>query len=120
MGVYGWGLVGLCMFLGSIIGRSLGLLIGIDGDIGGVGFAMLMLIFLINYLEKKDIHLHDKTKEGIKFLSALYIPIVVAMASIQDVVGALSGGMVAIIAGALATLLSLLLVPVLSKLTTKK
>ena len=39
----------------------------------------------------------------------MYIPIVVAMSSIQNVVAALSGGMVAILGGALAVVLGFLL-----------
>lgn len=44
----------------------------------------------------------------------MYIPIVVAMSSIQNVVAALSGGMVAILGGTLAVVLGFLLIPVLS------
>lgn len=51
---------------------------------------------------------------GIKFWASMYIPIVVAMSSIQNVVAALSGGMVAILGGTLAVVLGFLLIPVLS------
>ena len=45
----------------------------------------------------------------------MYIPIVVAMAAKQNVVGALSGGWLAISAVVAAVVLSFALVPILSK-----
>lgn len=53
-------------------------------------------------------------------LSALYIPIVVAMAGIQNVVAAFSGGAVAFLAGGIATIGSMLLVPLIGKLGKDK
>jgi malonate transporter MadL subunit len=46
----------------------------------------------------------------------MYIPIVVAMAARQDVVSAVSGGWLAIVAGVGAVAVSFALVPVLSRL----
>ncbi|MBD3949097.1 malonate transporter subunit MadL [Tuanshanicoccus lijuaniae] len=117
MEIYGLGIVGVCMFIGSFIGRLLGSLLGINGDVGGVGFSMIILILLMAHLEKRGTPLNTKTSNGIKFLSSLYIPIVVAMSSIQNVKGALESGLVAILAGALAILAALGLVPVISKLS---
>ena len=56
----------------------------------------------------------EKEEQGIKFWSAMYIPIVVAMSSIQNVAAALSGGLIAIIGGAVAVLIGFLIIPVLS------
>ncbi|SNS55963.1 malonate transporter, MadL subunit [Anaerovirgula multivorans] len=120
MEIYGFGLVALCMFIGSFIGRFIGDIIGVQGDVGGVGFAMLLLVLVTNYFEKKGKHFDEKTSKGIVFLSALYIPVVVAMASIQNVVAAFAGGLVAFAAGGLATIGGLLLVPIISKLTVKE
>ena len=80
----------------------------------GVGFAMLFLILLSN----KGIDagwLDKKSQEGIAFWSAMYIPIVVAMSSIQNVVAAISGGAVAILGGLLCTVFGFLLIPIMSK-----
>ncbi|MNJ58436.1 Malonate transporter MadL subunit [compost metagenome] len=55
-----------------------------------------------------------------KFWSAIYIPIVVAMAAQQNVYGALSGGPMAILAGVLAVVVAFALVPVLDRIGRKK
>jgi len=57
---------------------------------------------------------------GIKFWSAMYIPIVVAMAARQDVAGATEGGILAVVAGVAAVAVSFALVPVLSKVGNSK
>ena len=53
------------------------------------------------------------TRGGILFWSAVYIPIVVAMAAGQNVRAALSGGPAAIVAGVAAVLACFALVPVI-------
>ena len=52
--IYGVMVLGLCMFVGTSIGLTLGIMLGIPGDIGGVGFSMLLLVFLTPVLKKKD------------------------------------------------------------------
>jgi malonate transporter MadL subunit len=111
MEIYGMGLVAVCMFIGVFIGNLLAKLVGVSGDVGGVGIAMLLLVLVTNYVK-----LDEKTKNGIKFVSTLYIPIIVAMAAKQNVVKALSGGVVAFLAGGVATVASLFLVPLLAKI----
>ena len=54
-------------------------------------------------------------QEGIAFWSAMYIPIVVAMSSIQDVVAALSGGTIAVLGGVLGVALGFVFIPILRK-----
>ncbi|WP_130805380.1 malonate transporter subunit MadL [Senegalia massiliensis] len=120
MEIYGLGIVALCMFVGSFIGRGLGNLLGIDGNVGGVGFAMLMLILVTNHFEKKGKPFSKRTSNGILLLSSLYIPIVVAMSARQNVVAAFEGGAVAFLAGGVATIGALLLVPLITKLTVKE
>ncbi|MBN2285471.1 MAG: malonate transporter subunit MadL [Tissierellales bacterium] len=117
MEIFGLGIVAGCMFIGVIIGNLLGQVLGVNGDVGGVGFAMLLLVVLSNYRTSKGKPLSEKTEKGILLLSALYIPIVVAMSSIQNVVAAFSGGAVAFLAGGVATVGAISLVPVISKLT---
>ena len=115
MVIYGVALLSFCMLLGIVLGEFLGRLFGIDANIGGIGIAMLLLIFLYDYL-KNDFRLGDITEKGITFWSMIYIPIVVAMASKQNVLGALDGGLIALLSGGIAVLLSFLLIPVLSKI----
>jgi len=85
MVVYGVALLALCLLLGTYLGNVLGYLMGIDANVGGVGIAMLMLIVLSN-LSHSKFHLKPMTESGIHFWSAMYIPIVVAMAAKQNVV----------------------------------
>ena len=97
-----------------LLGDILGALLHVKANVGGVGFAMLFLILLSN----KGIDagwLDKKSQEGIAFWSAMYIPIVVAMSSIQNVVAAISGGAVAILGGLLCTVFGFLLIPIMSK-----
>lgn len=114
MVIYGVAILAICLLVGTLIGELLGIAIDVDGNVGGVGIAMLMLILLIDGLKKRG-RLSETTQSGLAFWSAIYIPIVVAMAATQDVASAVSGGPLAIIAGAVAVLAAFLLVPVLSK-----
>lgn len=116
MEIYGLGIVAFCMYIGSFIGYFIGEALGISGNVGGVGFAMLILILVSNYVDEKKGGWSEKTKNGIYLLSALYIPIVIAMAGIQNVVAAFTGGSVALIAGGVATIGSMFLVPLIGKL----
>lgn len=115
MVIYGVALLALCLLLGTYLGNLLGYLMGIDANVGGVGIAMLMLIILSN-LSHSKFHLKPMTESGIHFWSAMYIPIVVAMAAKQNVVAALSSGWLAVIAGVGAVVVSFALVPVLTRL----
>ena len=54
-------------------------------------------------------------REKPAFWSAMYIPIVVAMSSIQDVVAALSGGTIAVLGGVLGVALGFVFIPILRK-----
>lgn len=119
MKIYGVALLAGCFLVGKFAGNLLGALIGVDGDVGGVGFAMILLMLLSTYLRKKD-RLVRETEEGILFWSSMYIPIIVAMAASQNVRSAVSGGWVAIVTGLAITLVSFLLVPLISKIGRKK
>ena len=45
--IYGVALLAGCMFVGSFIGNLLGVWTGLGSDIGGVGFAMILLVVFI-------------------------------------------------------------------------
>ncbi|NLH81994.1 MAG: malonate transporter subunit MadL [Phyllobacteriaceae bacterium] len=109
MVIYGVMLLGLCMFVGTSIGLGLGALLGIPGDIGGVGFAMLLLVFLSPWLKAKG-WLPRASEDGIMFWNAMYIPVVIAMAATQNVAAALSGGWIAFIAGILSVVVCFVLI----------
>ena len=113
--IYGVALLSFCLLIGLFVGNLLGVAIGVQSNVGGVGIAMLMLIILSNMSHKK-FNLQPMTENGVTFWSAMYIPIVVAMAAKQNVVAAVSSGWMAVIAGLAAVVASFVLVPVLSKL----
>lgn len=114
MVIYGVALLSFCMLFGVFVGDLLGDLLGAQANIGGVGIAMLLLIILSS-LTKQEFQLSAPTSSGINFWSAMYIPIVVAMAARQDVVAALSGGWMAIVAGTAAVAVSFAMIPVLDR-----
>jgi malonate transporter MadL subunit len=115
MVIYGVALLSACMLVGMVVGELLGMAIGVKANVGGVGIAMLLLILVSDHL-RKDFRLDEWTEQGIAFWSAIYIPIVVAMAAQQNVVAALKGGPAAVLAGTLAVVVSFALVPVISRI----
>jgi malonate transporter MadL subunit len=98
MVIYGTALLAICLLLGVAAGTLLGDLLGVNADIGGVGLAMILLIFATHRLRCAG-RLPPLTESGITFWGAIYVPIVVAMTAGQNVMGALNGGMVALLAG---------------------
>jgi malonate transporter MadL subunit len=113
--IYGVALLSFCMLVGVFVGDVLGDLIGVQANVGGVGIAMLLLIILSN-LSHHQFHLSAPTEKGINFWSAMYIPIVVAMAAKQNVIAAVSSGWMAIIAGVAAVAVSFAMIPLLDKI----
>ncbi len=112
--VYGVALLGFCMLLGIYLGDLLGIALGIEANVGGVGIAMLLLLLLSN-LSGTRFELSSPSQSGITFWSAMYIPVVVAMAAKQNVIAAVSSGWLAVIAGALAVAASFALIPVFAR-----
>ena len=102
-----------------LVGQALGAALGIDANVGGVGIAMLLLVIASNSARFKDLS-SGAAAQGIQFWSAMYIPIVVAMAAQQNVAAAASGGLLALVAGVAAVVVSFLLVPVISKIGRSK
>ncbi len=115
MVIYGVALLSFCMLVGVFLGDMLGKLIGVQANVGGVGIAMLLLIFLSN-LHDHGLKMSAPTETGINFWSTMYIPIVVAMAAKQNVIAALSSGWMAITAGIAAVAASFLLIPVMARI----
>ena len=114
MVIYGVALLSFCMLTGVFVGDILGDLIGVQANVGGVGIAMLLLIFLSN-LSSHKFRLTPITETGIGFWSAMYIPIVVAMAAKQNVIAAVSSGWLAIVAGVAAVAASFAMIPLLAR-----
>jgi malonate transporter MadL subunit len=113
--VYGVALLSLCLIAGMLVGETLGVLMGVQANVGGVGISMLLLVFASNTDKFKSLT-EGAAGAGIQFWSAMYIPIVVAMAARQDVAAAADGGLIALVAGVAAVVVSFALVPVLSRI----
>jgi len=118
MVIYGVSLLSICMFLGMYIGMGLGKIIGVKANVGGVGFAMLILVLVADKLLEKG-KISEKAQEGIQFWSQMYIPIIVAMAARQNVIAAVKGGPAALLAGFIAVAVAFAMVPAISKLAKK-
>ena len=71
---------------------------GINADVGGVGFAILLLLFVGNS-KLFPFTKNQYFKDGMAFWKKMYIPVVVAMAASQNVFRMLTSGMVAIVGG---------------------
>ena len=104
MVIYGVALLAACTLLGNFIGEGLGVAIGIRADIGGVGFAMIALIAARAGLKRRG-WLDAGVTGGVAFWSAMYIPIIVAMAAQQDVVAAIGSGPMVVLASVVSFVL---------------
>ena len=117
--IYGVALLAACTVLGMLTGEYLGVLIGVEANVGGVGIAMLLLVLICDSKRFKPLA-GGATGDGLRFWSAMYIPIVVAMAASQNVVATVDGGILALLAGAAGTVVAFALVPVLSKMAFRR
>jgi malonate transporter MadL subunit len=118
MVIYGVTLLAFCYLAGQILGELLGRLLGIDTNIGGVGFAMLLLVLLNDRFIRKG-YIQAPTEQGILFWSHMYVPIIVAMSATQNVKAAVSSGFVAVVAGIVPVALCFWLIPSIAKLVPK-
>lgn len=112
--IYGVALLALCYLAGVVLGEWLGYLMGINANVGGVGIAMLLLLAVTSQTGDR-FKLAPITQSGITFWSAMYIPIVIAMAARQNVFAAVSSGWLAILAGVAAVVASFLMIPLLAR-----
>ena len=102
--IYGTALLAVCHLIGILVGDILGQALGVQANVGGVGIAMLLLIIARLYLHRNG-QLNVISESGVHYWGALYIPVVVAMAMQQNVVSALRGGPMAVLAAILTVAL---------------
>lgn len=119
MVIYGVATLSVSLLAGLALGDLLGRVLGVEANVGGVGLAMLLLVMLSGRSGGR-FQLAPVTAQGITFWSAMYIPIVVAMAARQNVVAAVSSGPLALLAGTLAVAGGFALVPVLAGLHARR
>ncbi|HFG6908439.1 TPA: malonate transporter subunit MadL [Acinetobacter baumannii] len=106
--IYGTAILAICHLLGDYLGNTLGMVLGVKANVGGVAISMILLILSKELLTKKG-YLPQVTQFGVLYWSGMYIPIVVAMSAGQNVVAALSGGMLGLIVS-IASLIGTVLV----------
>lgn len=114
--IYGVAILAFCYVIGQLFGEFLGKIIGVDANVGGVGFAMLLLILLSDWFNKKG-YLDRNTENGIMFWNQMYIPIVVAMSATQNVRVAVSSGFIAVLAGLVPIVICAITIPFLARLS---
>ncbi|HKS13769.1 MAG TPA: malonate transporter subunit MadL [Pseudomonas sp.] len=112
--IYGVALLAVCTLAGVIVGDFLGMLLGVKSNVGGVGIAMILLICARLYMHRQG-GMSKECELGVGFWGAMYIPVVVAMAAQQNVVTALHGGPVAILAAIGAVLVCGVTIAVISR-----
>lgn len=107
--IYGVALIASCMFIGFFFGSVLGEVVGIGANVGGVGFAMLLLLIVTDSLRRHN-KLSENISAGITFWQSLYIPVVIAMSATQNVLQAVTAGPLAILCGIAVVLAGFVLV----------
>jgi malonate transporter MadL subunit len=112
--IYGTALLAVCHLLGIFLGDLLGSLLGAKTNVGGVGIAMILLICARLWMHKRGL-MPPQTEMGVGFWGAMYIPVVVAMAAQQNVVSALRGGPIALIAAFLTVLVCALCINLINR-----
>ena len=112
--IKGLALLSFCFLAGMWCGALLGSWLGIDANVGGVGFAMIFFLLLKEASVRKDLW-NGEFAFGIEFWNKLYIPIVIAMAASLNVKSAVSSGLLAVLAGTLPVLLAFGVVKILLK-----
>ena len=117
--IYGVAILSGCFITGQLIGESLGKLLHIDASVGGVGFAMLLLILVNHWMHKRK-WFTAEMDNGVMFWNKMYIPVIVAMSASQNVAVAVTGGLVALLAGGLSVVFSFFLIPYFSRLSKKQ
>ena len=115
MTINGVALLAACTLLGAILGELLGQALGVKANVGGVGIAMIILITARYWLARNGA-LSNGLKLGVEFWALMYIPIVVAMAAQQNVLAAVKGGPVVLIAGFVTVALCFACVAVLGRI----
>lgn len=103
--IQGLALLSISFILGMWTGELLGTWLGINANVGGVGFAMIFLILTKEFFTRKG-WWKSELEFGIEFWNKLYIPVVIAMAASLNVKSAISSGSLAVFAGILPVILA--------------
>ncbi|MFO1145176.1 MAG: malonate transporter subunit MadL [Rhodospirillales bacterium] len=119
MTIFGVAIMAFCTLLGEALGELLGQALNVKANVGGVGLAMIFLICARLWLARRGA-LTSGIKLGVEFWATMYIPIVVAMAAQQNVVAAVRGGPVVLIAGIVTFVVCGAILALLGKISPSK
>ena len=119
MVIYGVTFLGACYIIGQLIGDYLAKLLGVQANVGGVGFAMLLLIVFHDFLQKRHFFPAESEK-GVLFWSQMYIPVIVAMSATQNAALAIHSGVLSLLAGIIPVFMCFACIPFISKLSSQK
>ena len=70
MAIYRTSLLSICLIVGLPLGKLLGILVGVDANVGGVGIAMLLLILIAEGLQKSG-QLKAPSEKAIRYFLIL-------------------------------------------------
>ena len=70
MVIFGTTLLAACYLVGIVTGEALGTPIGVNANVGGVGFAMILLIVSLHFLHKRGV-MTVGTERGVTFWAAM-------------------------------------------------
>ena len=116
--IYGVAILAFSFLTGQLCGEYLGEFLGVKANVGGVGFAMIILLFFKEWLQRKG-WLDIEFEKGVDFWNKMYIPVIIAMSASQNVRVAVSSGFLAIIIGFVPVVVAFFSLPYLIKLTSK-
>jgi malonate transporter MadL subunit len=116
MVIAGVALLAICTLAGSFLGDLLGLALGVKANVGGVGLAMVLLITVRSWLQRRKF-LGEGVKLGVGFWGSMYIPIVVAMAADQNVAAAMQSGPMVIVGAVGAVVICFIAVAIIGRLS---
>ena len=117
--IYGVAILAFSYLTGQIAGEYLGELLGVKANVGGVGFAMILLLLCKEWLQKKG-WLDIEFEKGVDFWNKMYIPVIIAMSASQNVKVAVSSGFLALVVGTIPVIAAFVSLPYLIKITSKK
>jgi malonate transporter MadL subunit len=118
MMMYGVAVLAFSYLTGQLFGEYLGEFLGVKANVGGVGFAMILLLLCKEWLQKKGL-LNVEFEKGVDFWNKMYIPVIIAMSASQNVKVAVSSGFLALIVGSVPVIAAFFTLPFLIKLSQK-
>jgi malonate transporter MadL subunit len=116
--IYGVAILAFSYLTGQLCGEYLGEFLGVKANVGGVGFAMIILLLCKEWLQKKG-WLDVEFEKGVDFWNKMYIPVIIAMSASQNVKVAVSSGFLAVLVGLVPVVAAFFTLPYLIKLSQK-